>query len=332
MNNEVKLQWHPAFCAAARLEFNEDMEELEFYSEYNLSRKPLQIDLLIVEKNRNVRLRNQIGHIFRQNNIIEYKCPGDVMSIDDFYKAVAYACMYKALGERVDAVKADELTISMMRESYPAGMAAMLNKQGIEIEKVREEDLKVISEYFAKLPDGFVEELKTYQDYEEYQDRKIYIYVSGDGVTDVKNDVSRGDYWILDNNKEIEDQLAYCTMESVSYNISYRKKGTNLLHAWNRYNPSIYDYSDDKEYFKYLYNEDNTEEAYFIGEEPVLYAMDDEARIFALLMTEDEKGFEILDKAPNIRKKAFYIRNMMDYAFETVDETAYWNRYFTETE
>ena len=97
-------------------------------------------------------------------------------------------------------------------------------KYGIEIEKVREEDLKVISEYFAKLPDGFVEELKTYQDYEEYQDRKIYIYVSGDGVTDVKNDVSRGDYWILDNNKEIEDQLAYCTMESVSYNISYRKR------------------------------------------------------------------------------------------------------------
>ena len=92
---------------------------------------------------------------------------------------------------------------------------------------------------------------------EEYPDRKIYIYVSGDGVTDVKNDVSRGDYWILNNNKEIEDQLAYCTMESVSYNISYRKKGTNLLHAWNRYNPSIYDYSDDKEYFKYLYNEDN---------------------------------------------------------------------------
>ena len=204
-------------------------------------------------------------------------------------------------------------------------------KYGIEIEKVREEDLKVISEYFAKLPDGFVEELKTYQDYEEYQDRKIYIYVSSDGITDVKNDLSRGDYWILDNNKEIEGQLAYCTMESVSYNISYRKKGTNLLHAWNRYNPSIYDYSDDKEYFKYLYNEDNTEEAYFIGEEPVLYAMDDEARIFALLMTEDEKGFEILDKAPNIRKKAFYIRNMMDYAFETVDETAYWNRYFTET-
>lgn len=139
MNNEkVKLQWHPAFCAAARLEFCEDRDVLEFYSEYNLSRKPLQIDLLIVEKNKNIKLKNQIGHIFRQNNIIEYKCPGDAMSIDDFYKTVAYACMYKALGERVDAVSADELTISMIREIYPAGMAAMLKRQGIELEKVYE--------------------------------------------------------------------------------------------------------------------------------------------------------------------------------------------------
>ena len=133
LNNErIKLQWHPAFCAAARLEFNEDRDVLEFYSEYNLSRKPLQIDLLIIEKNKNIRIKNQIGHIFRQNNIIEYKSPGDSMSIDDFYKATAYACMYKALGEKVDAVSANELTISMMRESYPAGMIATLKRQGID--------------------------------------------------------------------------------------------------------------------------------------------------------------------------------------------------------
>ena len=39
-------------------------------------------------------------------------------------------------GEKVDAVSANELTISMMRESYPAGMIATLKRQGIEIEKV----------------------------------------------------------------------------------------------------------------------------------------------------------------------------------------------------
>ena len=132
----VKSTFFISNCAAARLEFCEDREALEFFSEYNLSRKPLQIDLLIVEKNGNVKLKNQIGHIFRQNNIIEYKCPGDAMSIDDFYKTVGYACMYKALGERVDAIRADELTISMVREEYPVSMVAMLRAQGIEIEKV----------------------------------------------------------------------------------------------------------------------------------------------------------------------------------------------------
>lgn len=40
------------------------------------------------------------------------------------------------MGEKVDAVSANELTISMMRESYPAGMIATLKRQGIEIEKM----------------------------------------------------------------------------------------------------------------------------------------------------------------------------------------------------
>ena len=203
-------------------------------------------------------------------------------------------------------------------------------KYGIEIEKCREEDLKTIDEYFAKMPDGFIEELKKYQDYEEYPDRKIYIYVSSDGITDVKNDLSRGDYWILDNNKEIEGQLAYCTMESAYYNIKYRKNHMEAMFSIPLFNPDGYDYSDTTEYFKYLYNEDNQEEAYFIGDEPALDDIDDEARIFSLLMTEDEKGIEILDKAPKIRQKALYIRDVIQFSFDTVDTTAYWNRHFTK--
>ena len=42
-----KLQWHPAFCAAAGLEFHEDIERLELKPEYNLSKEPIRIDLLI---------------------------------------------------------------------------------------------------------------------------------------------------------------------------------------------------------------------------------------------------------------------------------------------
>ena len=47
---EDKKQWHPAFCAAIELELKEDKEVLYYEREHNLSKKPLQIDLLVIKK------------------------------------------------------------------------------------------------------------------------------------------------------------------------------------------------------------------------------------------------------------------------------------------
>lgn len=47
-NAPDKLQWHPAFCDVAGLEFHEDIEQLELKPEYNLSKEPIRIDLLII--------------------------------------------------------------------------------------------------------------------------------------------------------------------------------------------------------------------------------------------------------------------------------------------
>ena len=71
----AKIQWHPAFCAAAELELRSNKGDLEFKREYNLSKKPLQMDLLIIEKRKGVQIQNEIGKIFRGHNIIEYKSP-----------------------------------------------------------------------------------------------------------------------------------------------------------------------------------------------------------------------------------------------------------------
>lgn len=97
----TRIQWHPAFYAAAELEFLSNRAELEFCREYNLGKKPLQIDLLVIEKLDDVSIENEIGHIFKRHNIIEYKSPGDDMTIDDFFKTVGYACIYKGLGEKL---------------------------------------------------------------------------------------------------------------------------------------------------------------------------------------------------------------------------------------
>jgi hypothetical protein len=130
-----KIQWHPGFCGAAELELKENRDELEFEREHNLSKEPLRVDLLIVKKRKDVTIKNEIGRIFRKFNILEYKSPDDGMSIDDYYKAVGYACIYKALGETVNAVPAEELTVSLFRETYPRKLIGELRRAGAGVQE-----------------------------------------------------------------------------------------------------------------------------------------------------------------------------------------------------
>ena len=134
-NAPDKLQWHPAFCAAAGLEFHEDIERLELKPEYNLSKEPIRIDLLIIKEGSTGQIKNEIGHIMRTYNVIEYKSPEDALTIDDFYKTIGYACLYKGYGEYVDAVPINELTISIFRETRPEKMFLTLQRYGHKIEE-----------------------------------------------------------------------------------------------------------------------------------------------------------------------------------------------------
>ena len=134
-NAPDKLQWHPAFCAAAGLEFHEDIERLELKPEYNLSKEPIRIDLLIIKEESDRQIKNEIGHIMKKYNVIEYKSPEDALTIDDFYKTVGYACLYKGYGERVDAVPINELTVSIFRAKRPEKMFLTLQKYGHKIKE-----------------------------------------------------------------------------------------------------------------------------------------------------------------------------------------------------
>ena len=145
-NAPDKLQWHPAFCAAAGLEFHEDIERLELKPEYNLSKEPIRIDLLIIKEGRTGQIKNEIGHIMRTYNVIEYKSPEDALSIDDFYKTIGYACLYKGYGEYVDAVPINELTISIFREARPEKMFLTLQRYGHKIEE-RYPGIYYVTEY-----------------------------------------------------------------------------------------------------------------------------------------------------------------------------------------
>ena len=134
MDEEQKdIQWHPAFVSAMNLEFTENRADLVFEREYNLNTKPLEIDLLIIKKEKDIDICNEIGYFFRKYNILEYKAPGDRLDVDSYYKAVAYGCLYKAYGNTVDGRKADDITVSLLRNARPDGLFQYFAEAGTDI-------------------------------------------------------------------------------------------------------------------------------------------------------------------------------------------------------
>ena len=130
---EIKVQWHPGFVAAMDLELSANRGDLVYEKEYNLNTKPLEIDLLVIKKESHVQISNEIGRIFRGHNIMEYKSPDDHLDVDTFYKAGAYASLYKSYGKTVDERKAEDITVSMVREVRPRGLFKYFKEHGIEI-------------------------------------------------------------------------------------------------------------------------------------------------------------------------------------------------------
>jgi hypothetical protein len=90
------INWHAAFFDAIRLELEDYFDVLQFEAEHYLTDEPLRIDVMIIKKADGAIIEKNIGRIFRKENLIEYKSPGDYLSVRDFHKGLAYAHLYSA--------------------------------------------------------------------------------------------------------------------------------------------------------------------------------------------------------------------------------------------
>ena len=91
------------------------------------------MDLLIITKTSSVSIKNEIGKIFKGHNVFEYKSPDDELNIDTFFKVVAYACLYKSKGTSVDSIKANDITITFVRQRKPYKLFKQLSSDGFSI-------------------------------------------------------------------------------------------------------------------------------------------------------------------------------------------------------
>ena len=119
---------------AVDLEFAEERENLSYFKDFSLNQQVLEIDLLIIKKEGNQPIKNEIGRLFRKYNVLEYKSPKDELNIDTIYKVTAYTCLYKAYGKTVDERKADEITMTLIRKAKPVKLFQYFEEHGIRLE------------------------------------------------------------------------------------------------------------------------------------------------------------------------------------------------------
>ncbi|MDE7273043.1 MAG: hypothetical protein K2N95_08270 [Lachnospiraceae bacterium] len=128
MEIEDNIQWHPAFCSAMELELRENKKDLIYEREHNLSKMPMKIDFLVIRKKPDVKIKNEIGDFFLENNIFEYKSPGDDVNAGTFYKALSYACLYKSEAGSVEEILDTDITVSLVREQKPIKLLRQLGE------------------------------------------------------------------------------------------------------------------------------------------------------------------------------------------------------------
>lgn len=131
---ETNTQWHLGLKPAVDLELAEERANLSYFRDFSLNQQALEIDLLIIRKEGDQPIRNEIGRQFLKYNIIEYKSPKDELNIDTFYKVGAYTSLYKAYGDTVDERRADEITTSLIRKAKPVKLFRYFEEHGISLE------------------------------------------------------------------------------------------------------------------------------------------------------------------------------------------------------
>jgi hypothetical protein len=128
MNDESsvsdRIAWHPAFYEAIQLELERYKDILDFEFERQLTEEPLRMDVLIIKNEKNAVIDKNIASIFRRHNIVEYKSPGDYVSVDDFYKVYGYACFYKAL-EKIDF---PDISLTFVESKHPRDLIKHLRE------------------------------------------------------------------------------------------------------------------------------------------------------------------------------------------------------------
>ena len=147
------IRWHYGFYAAMKAEYGDKGLPMDvFDQEVPLGVEPVRLDMVIKTQGP---LSDPLGSFYRVHNVHEYKSPDDSLSVDEFYRALTYPLHYKYYDHKVNEIPLKDLTLTIVRHSYPREMIKTLEADGFKV-KLRKseegEEYQGIYEVSGKLP------------------------------------------------------------------------------------------------------------------------------------------------------------------------------------
>jgi len=126
-----KIYWHSAHHEALQLELYKYKDALEFKKEHELSKEALRMDTLVIKKTRDIQISKNIGKIFKNHNVVEYKSENDNFSFWDYQRVLGYTFIYSSF----EKVPMSDITISISLTIYPRELIKTLeNNYGYTIQ------------------------------------------------------------------------------------------------------------------------------------------------------------------------------------------------------
>ena len=212
-----RTRFHYGFYAAMKVEYDIIHADVTYEQEIQLGEEPIRLDFLIIKKDAHVVLNDPIGEFFGTVNIFEYKSPEDGLSIDDFYKAMGYSFIYKGYNRQVNELPIGDMTLTLVRHSYPRELMKALKHEGFAINERypgiyrvngKTEHLKVQIVVSSRLPQGEYEGLQLLSKGCTKEDVFRYVEKVRDSWNEnVKTNVETVINICLDINKNLSTQI-----------------------------------------------------------------------------------------------------------------------------
>ncbi len=222
---DKRIDWHSGFAGGLELGFRRYRNEITIEREHLLSKEPLRVDFLLLKKRPDAHIDNAIGRGLLGHNIIEYKNPEDMLNIDVVWKVIGYAGIYKSLGHTVDEIRADDITISIVRTTKPKVLIKQLQEKGKTIENVTNGVYRVIGVVDLIIQIIVISELKD-RDF-----LALKILVRNADFEEVKAFVEESSLYELQGEKK-DAEAVLLTSSKANAELYRRMRGEKDMHEW----------------------------------------------------------------------------------------------------